>query len=931
MIPTEDIERYVRWQIKPDAYEDDGWSSVDERVAGGDGLTTTAFEDLQEKDPELLEEIVEVVTKKADGRFLFARLYIDSLKMESNRKMIRRTLRRFPDDIDGIYKEAMDRIKRQKPESKVEKAFKVLGLVAHARRALSMSELQHGLAAMDLMEDDEEIEESILGAIDPAKTILDCTSALIVGEKRDKTTASIENSNLEVQLVHRTLEDYLHKDENERQWFKEIEIDIAKACMAYLRIAIHSKPPHDDEYYHSRNAKFPFLAYASQFWGDHVRYAVSQFPFDAPIQEPTLQLLNDSARLQASIQVAWLTSWDGHDSWDSRKHLDRLHVCAWNGLSFAVSALDPDRDRIDVTEPKYLQTPLMYACRRNRVEVVAQLLSLGASCRAKSARGRTALFEAIEGQHAEIIDLFLREKPTDLNINATHPEQFHRTALMLATREGLIDIVRTLLQYPGINVDAQDANGWTALYIAVKFGHKDLVAVLLKAKPNIELKDNQDGRFALRCAAERADEMESDEMAILEMLLNYGADLDTRDKRGGTAVLRAVSWGNLEAAQVMMNHQDGSHFVVMMRCEDEDRQTLLHGACKYGHTHIALWLLSMGDDLDSQDKAGRAPLHLASQYGHLDTLNALLDASADRSLVDIFGRTPKKVAWQYGHKAIMEAFGQDTTIPAEPQVLPEDSQLPLWAMVLRDLGDVFLEAIKVRPEEFNITEPFTQNTLLHCAVETNSPTLLNSLLSLPDAPLLLNTQNHVGRTPLHLAALKGTIPQIELLLAHGAALDIKDSWNDEALFLAQSNYHYDAMFVLLEAGAHLDKGKIDTKALFFTAIDEGRARTVQILLERWGVDRSMQNKEGVRAMNIARANEDTKMELVLRSAPTVNFGELPHAEYKGGEVAVGDGSSRDFGGLPKLDGLMSGHAPFPMRPRKPQAQTRISPTEPLTS
>ena len=59
------------------------------------------------------------------------------------------------------------------------------------------------------------------------------------------------------------------------------------------------------------------------------------------------------------------------------------------------------------------------------------------------------------------------------------------------------------------------------------------------------------------------------------------------------------------------------------------------------------------------------------------------------------------------------------------------------------------------------------------------------------------------------------------------------------MFVSQSNYNYDTMFVLLEAGAYLDKGKIDTKALFFKAVDKGRAH---VLLGTLGVDMSMQNK-----------------------------------------------------------------------------------------
>ena len=52
--------------------------------------------------------------------------------------------------------------------------------------------------------------------------------------------------------------------------------------------------------------------------------------------------------------------------------------------------------------------------------------------------------------------------------------------------------------------------------------------------------------------------------------------------------------------------------------------------------------------------------------------------------------------------------------------------------------------------------------------------------------------------------------------------------------LAQSNFHYTVKFALIEAGADVDKEKIEVEDLFFRAIEEKRATTVRILLARWG-------------------------------------------------------------------------------------------------
>lgn len=110
--PEVDIEHYVRWEVgieigggKPALIDDRDTAVIDNPI-------TTPFQDLCQTDSDLPEQIVAEVAKKAKGRFLFARLYMDSLKSKSNLKMLKKALRTFPEDRHDIYKEAMQRIPR---------------------------------------------------------------------------------------------------------------------------------------------------------------------------------------------------------------------------------------------------------------------------------------------------------------------------------------------------------------------------------------------------------------------------------------------------------------------------------------------------------------------------------------------------------------------------------------------------------------------------------------------------------------------------------------------------------------------------------------------------------------------------------------------------------------------------------------------------
>lgn len=81
----------------------------------------------------------------------------------------------------------------------------------------------------------------------------------------------------------------------------------------------------------------------------------------------------------------------------------------------------------------------------------------------------------------------------------------------------------------GGGVDAKDANDWTALHVAARYGHGAVTRVLLDEGVAIDAKAAHDWT-ALHMAADIGHE------AVVEVLLEKGAAVDEKDTEGWTAL-----------------------------------------------------------------------------------------------------------------------------------------------------------------------------------------------------------------------------------------------------------------------------------------------------------------------------------------------------------------------------------------------------------
>ena len=136
---AEDIERFVRWEIGEEV-ENSKLALTDERDTVVNPMTTP-FEDILKDYPELPGRIITEVTDKAAGRFLYAWLYLDAIKIIENLGTLKRALKTLSGKIDNIYKNAMQRIEQQDPGPR-KKGFRILGILTRVRRSLELKELK---------------------------------------------------------------------------------------------------------------------------------------------------------------------------------------------------------------------------------------------------------------------------------------------------------------------------------------------------------------------------------------------------------------------------------------------------------------------------------------------------------------------------------------------------------------------------------------------------------------------------------------------------------------------------------------------------------------------------------------------------------------------------------------------------------------------
>ncbi|KAM3912453.1 ankyrin repeat and SOCS box protein 12-like [Leptodactylus fuscus] len=137
--------------------------------------------------------------------------------------------------------------------------------------------------------------------------------------------------------------------------------------------------------------------------------------------------------------------------------------------------------------------------------------------------------------------------------------------------------------------------------------------------------------------------------------------------------------------------------------------------------------------------------------------------------------------------------------------------------------------LKYRGQE----DDHAESRYLHLAVQMDKPQHLAELLSQDKYKNYINSRSGWGvpLTLLRLAASKGFLECLKILLANGAEVDCLDAKAQTPLFAAVSAGHLDCVKELLKAGANPRGSAYNNCSPVLTACQNGQAKILKMLLD----------------------------------------------------------------------------------------------------
>jgi ankyrin repeat protein len=323
-----------------------------------------------------------------------------------------------------------------------------------------------------------------------------------------------------------------------------------------------------------------------------------------------------------------------------------LVTAAKQGDRAAVQAIlsSPAKQEIAATQGG---AALIWAASHNDKEMVDLLLSAGADPKAVNEFGASALYAAADFDDPAIT-LKLLKAGADPNAALMSGE----TAVMEASREGHVATVRALLE-AGADPNAKEKNGGqTALMWAIAGGYSAVTEELVRHKADVNVK-SRTGNTALMFAA-RGD------LASTRTLLNAGADPNLAiPDWGGTALIIASTMGQSAIVEALLDkgadvkQRDNNSFTALhsaVRDSDygEDREQraravatvkvlLAHGADPNARLHQEKPTVRGLTELEFE---GATPIALAAEVNNLDAIKLLVAAGGDPNIPTTKGTTP---------------------------------------------------------------------------------------------------------------------------------------------------------------------------------------------------------------------------------------------------------------------------------------------------
>jgi len=277
-----------------------------------------------------------------------------------------------------------------------------------------------------------------------------------------------------------------------------------------------------------------------------------------------------------------------------------------------------------------------------------------------------------------------------LKHNQNPYDEFRQTPLHVAATENRLDLIRAFLkQYDWINV--QDSNGWTPLHCAAAGANLDTIFALLEHKDadaSILTKENTSAlHYAVRHVF--GDDQADSFREVLALLVERGADVNTKNRHGETALHSACLKGNEVAARFLLIQK------AQVDAKTDLGETGLHYAVRAGRFGVVVILTEFNADPLIQSDEKLTPLEVAEQYNQTNILKFLMDYTdnvfkpthpvSPKSGINIDGKSLRSKSTM---KLQLKGIQRESSATSPTRNLPQIVSLPSLSLTKGESGVV---------------------------------------------------------------------------------------------------------------------------------------------------------------------------------------------------------------------------------------------------
>ena len=310
------------------------------------------------------------------------------------------------------------------------------------------------------------------------------------------------------------------------------------------------------------------------------------------------------------------------------------------------------------------------------------------------------------------------------------------------------------------------------IFKATKIGNLDRVRQIIKEDPGAVNRGSNQWTPLHNAAAEG-------QLAIAQELIFAGANVNSKDCRGASALLSAVERGDIDIVKALIAagaeinsynyyHETPLYCAVNKHLIDID---------------IVKALIDAGAKVDSQ-VSSKSPIHIAAKKGHIDTVKALIAAGVEINSLDDYKRTPLYYAVDEHHIAVVKAL-----IDAGAIVDSQDVNAD-YLLLKMNIYDAIWTGDLTRVRQFIKQDPEIINWLIY------------------------------GQTPLYLATAKGALGIVNELIAAGAGIDSRsEGLKETPLHYAVRYDHVAIMKALIDAGANVNLQTINGDSILHYVVE----------------------------------------------------------------------------------------------------------------